>query len=706
MPGRNDDPLALIPTIADDSDVPDLDGPDEDDEEEEVVVKPRAHKLAQATKGKSMDFDEQFQFVLDDPDDKRMLKGKDSNDNDQLKTRGQLSTIDEKIAEVRNRRKKKTKSESVVEEKPANDDLEDESYEMEIEQDSAADKMKVKEAKKKKSGKNKQKDEFFEESPPFNPDQVFSDMKISRPLLKALSAMGLHSPTPIQAATVPIALLGRDLCACAVTGSGKTIAFSLPILERLLYKPHQTAPCTRVLVLAPTRELCVQIHQVFRQLTQFAHNITCCLSTGGLDLKSQEAALRLQPDIVIATPGRLIDHIHNSPTFTLQNIEILVLDEADRMLDEYYFEQMKEVINNCSRTRQTMLFSATMTDQIKDLIQVSLNRPIRLFIDDNQSVAPYLRQEFIRVREHREGDREAIVTALLTRNFHDRVIVFAQTKRQCHRMHVMLGLLGLKVGELHGDLSQTQRLDTLRRFKNEEIDILLATDLAARGLDIENVKTVINFILPNTLKHYIHRVGRTARAGKTGRSISLVGENERQLLKDILKTCKVPAKMRIIPQEIVQMFRNKLEELEPDIEEILKMEYGEKMINSCETQINKAEQQLKQGKTAGTTPAREWFQSRKERKNEQDKLRLGSYNGKKKKLSKEEREKIEKTKANPKTADDRVKFEMQKVAQFRSRQEKDTTKRSRDTSSFETDMTNDKPQRKSKSVPPTKKSKR
>jgi len=217
-----------------------------------------------------------------------------------------------------------------------------------------------------------------------------------------------------------------------------------------------------------------------------------------------------------------------------------------------------------------------MTDQIKDLIQVSLNRPIRLFIDDNQSVAPYLRQEFIRIREHREGDREAITAALLTRTFHDRVIIFAQTKKQCHRMHVMLGLLGLKIGELHGDLSQTQRLDTLKRFKNEEIDVLIATDLAARGLDIDNVKTVINFILPNTLKHYIHRVGRTARAGKTGRSISLVGENERHLIKDILKTCKVPAKMRIVPQEIIQIFRNKLEELEPDIEEILKIEYGEK----------------------------------------------------------------------------------------------------------------------------------
>ncbi|CAF4571662.1 unnamed protein product [Rotaria sp. Silwood1] len=700
------DPLALIPTIDDDdNDVPDLDGPDDDDDnDDELIEKARAHKLAQATKGKSIDFNDEFQFVLDDPDEKRILKQKDDND-DQLKARGQLSTIDAKIAQVRNRRKKKNKSE-VEDEQSSTNNLEDESYEMEIEHESVTDKMKIKEAKKKKSSKNKKQDEFFEESPPFNPDQVFSEMKISRPLLKALSAIGLHSPTPIQAATVPIALLGRDVCACAVTGSGKTIAFALPILERLLYKPHQTAPCTRVLILAPTRELCVQIHQVFRQLTQFAHNITTCLSTGGLDLKSQEASLRLQPDIVIATPGRLIDHIHNSPSFTLQNIEILVLDEADRMLDEYYFEQMKEVINNCSRTRQTMLFSATMTDQIKDLIQVSLNRPIRLFIDDNQSVAPYLRQEFIRIREHREGDREAIIAALLTRTFNDRVIVFAQTKRQCHRMHVMLGLLGLKIGELHGDLSQTQRLDTLKRFKNEEIDILIATDLAARGLDIESVKTVINFILPNTLKHYIHRVGRTARAGKTGRSISLVGENERHLLKDILKTCKVPAKMRIIPQEIIQIFRNKLEELEPDIEDILKMEYGEKMLQSCETQLDKAEKRLKQNKTNDTNPKREWFQTRNERLQEQEKLRLDSYNGKKKKLSKEEREQIQKNKSIPKTADDRVKFEMEKVAKFQTRQTENTSKRSRESSSFKTDLTKDKPQRKSKSAPPTKKSKR
>ncbi|CAF0910034.1 unnamed protein product [Didymodactylos carnosus] len=630
----------------------------------------------------------------DQEDDDNNDDGMNDSDNDEipfnedmkLQSRGQLSTIDEKIALLRNKRKKDKKllNGSQTETKKTDDnttniddtttnveDIEDESYEMEMEQP-VKDKMKIKQSKKKAAKKKKEEDEYFEESPPFNPDQVFSDMKISRPLLKALATMGLHSPTPIQAATVPLALMGRDICACAVTGSGKTIAFALPVLERLLYKPHQTAPSTRVLILAPTRELCVQIHQVFRKLSQFSHNISVCLSTGGLDLKSQEASLRLQPDIVIATPGRLIDHIHNSPTFTLNNIEILILDEADRMLDEYYFEQMKEVINNCSRTRQTMLFSATMTDQIKDLIQVSLNRPIRLFIDDNKSVAPYLRQEFIRIREHREGDREAIIAALLTRTFRERVIVFAQTKRQCHRMHVMLGLLGLKIGELHGDLSQTQRLDTLKRFKNEEIDILIATDLAARGLDIENVKTIINFVLPNTLKHYIHRVGRTARAGKTGRSLSLVGENERQIIKEILQTCKVPAKMRIISQEVIQMFRNKLNELERDIEEVLKMEYGEKMLNSCEKQLDKAQSKLssekKQNGEGQPVNDREWFQNRADRQKEKETLRLGNHS--KKKLSKQEREQMKKKTSSSKTAEGRAEFEINKVAQFQIREAK------------------------------------
>nr|XP_020025524.1 probable ATP-dependent RNA helicase DDX27 isoform X2 [Castor canadensis] len=676
--------LGLIGTIGEDEEVPVEPESDSGDEEEEgPIVLGRKQKALQ--KNRSADFNPDFVFT----EKEGMYDGSWALADvmNQLKKKRAVTTLDEKIEKVRKKRKAEDKEAKAgkLEEKEAKvacdleeqEDVEGKEEAGSADEDSdsdyssadekvltQADTLKVKERKRKKKGQ--EAGGFFEDASQYDENLSFQDMNLSRPLLKAITAMGFRQPTPIQKACIPVGLLGKDICACAATGTGKTAAFSLPVLERLIYKPRQ-APVTRVLVLVPTRELGIQVHSVTRQLAQFC-SITTCLAVGGLDVKSQEAALRAAPDILIATPGRLIDHLHNCPSFHLSSIEVLILDEADRMLDEYFEEQMKEIIRMCSHHRQTMLFSATMTDEVKDLASVSLKNPVRIFVNSNTDVAPFLRQEFIRIRPNREGDREAIVAALLTRTFTDHVMLFTQTKKQAHRMHILLGLLGLQVGELHGNLSQTQRLEALRRFKDEQIDILVATDVAARGLDIEGVKTVINFTMPNTVKHYVHRVGRTARAGRAGRSVSLVGEEERKMLKEIVKTARAPVKARILPQDVILKFRDKIEKMEKDVYAVLQLEAEEKEMQQSEAQINTAKRLLEKGKEkAEQEPERSWFQTKEERKKEKISKALQEFDlalrGKKKrkKFMKDAKKKGEMT------AEERSQFEILKAQMFAER---------------------------------------
>jgi ATP-dependent RNA helicase DDX27 len=426
---------------------------------------------------------------------------------------------------------------------------------------------------------------FFADDGSYNTDlaSTFLTMNLSRPILKAITSLSFHTPTPIQAATIPAALLGKDIVGNAVTGSGKTAAFIIPILERLLYREKgKKAAATRCLILVPTRELAVQCFEVGTKLA--AHtDIRFALIVGGLSLKAQETILRSRPDVIIASPGRLIDHLRNSPSFNIDALDVLVLDEADRMLSDGFADELAEIIKACPVSRQTMLFSATMTDSVDELVRMSLDKPVRLFVDPKRSTAKGLVQEFVRVK--READRAPILVTLCKRTFKERVIVFYRSKKLAHQMRVMFGILDLKADELHGDLTQEQRLSSLQSFRDGKVDYLMATDLASRGLDIKGIETVINYDMPGQLAQYLHRVGRTARAGKKGRSVTLVGEADRKMLKGAIKHSGGEDKVRhrVVPPEVVEKWRGHLETLQDDIELVLQEEKEAKHVSSVLT---------------------------------------------------------------------------------------------------------------------------
>ncbi|RLN28601.1 hypothetical protein C2845_PM05G17990 [Panicum miliaceum] len=505
--------------------------------------------------------------------------------------RRRTTSIDEKISQLRKGRGKPVLSDNS---EGGSGSGEDDSDEDEVEGESGDE-----------------EDELAEKGASFHANS-FLELNLSRPLVRACEALGYQKPTPIQAACIPLALTGRDICGSAITGSGKTAAFSLPVLERLLFRPKRV-PAIRVLILTPTRELAAQIHSMIEKLAQFT-DIRCCLIVGGLSTKVQEVALRSMPDIVVATPGRIIDHVRNSLSVGLEDLAVVILDEADRLLELGFSAEIQELIRMCPKRRQTMLFSATMTEEIDELVKLSLNKPVRLEADPSLKRPATLTEEFVRIRRTRESNQEAVLLALCLKTFKQNVIIFSGTKQSAHRLKIIFGLSGLKAAELHGNLTQAQRLEALELFKKQEMDFLIATDIAARGIDIVGVRTVINFSCPRDVKTYLHRVGRTARAGREGYAVTFVTDDDRSLLKAIAKKAGSQLKSRIVAEKPVADCAKLIEELEDQISTIFREEREEMEVRKAEMELAKVENMMAHKDDIYSRPKRTWFATEREKK--------------------------------------------------------------------------------------------
>ena len=445
----------------------------------------------------------------------------------------------------------------------------------------------------------------------------FSQLRLSKPLMRAVSELGYSRPTPVQSGVIPYAVAGKDILANAATGSGKTAAFMLPILERLFVRSNKRSAVTRVLVLLPTRELANQCMAMTEQLGKYA-DIRCALVVGGLSMAAQEQELRQRPDIVLATPGRLIDHIRNTASVHLDELEVLVLDEADRLLELGFVDELREIVKMCPRQRQTMLFSATLSPSVSDLVLLSLNQPVKVTIDPFDSVVERLTQEFVRIKQKASVDeetreREAIVLALCQRSFKQRVLVFCQSKEECHRLFLLFSFFQLRAAELQGNLTQTQRMEALELFRSGAVHFLICTDLASRGLDIAGVAAVINTSMPAQLRLYIHRVGRTARAGQAGRAVTLVGFHERKSVKAIMKRTTETVHARVVPASVLNKYKQRVEQLQADMAAVLEQERMDKVERVAEMEVNRARNTLLHEADIRARPARTWFQSQQEK---------------------------------------------------------------------------------------------
>jgi ATP-dependent RNA helicase RhlE len=368
----------------------------------------------------------------------------------------------------------------------------------------------------------------------------FSEFNLHASLQRALGQAGFGTPTPIQAQAIPVGLAGRDLIGTAQTGTGKTAAFVLPILHRLLNDPRKLGR-TRALIVTPTRELAEQIHTTIRRFSQ-GSNIRSATVYGGVGMAPQERALRAGVEIIVACPGRLLDHIERG-TAKLDGVEALVLDEADQMLDMGFLPAVKRILNHLPRERQTMMFSATFAPELQQLATQVLRQPARVDAGTNAPVKT-VAHALYPVAQHL---KTALLLKLLRETDTQSVLIFTRTKHRANRVAEQIGRQGYAVAALHANKSQNQRQMALDGFRAGKVQILVATDIAARGLDIATVSHVINYDIPDTADTYIHRIGRTGRAEREGDALTLVTGEDTLMIRDIERALKAPITRRTLP---------------------------------------------------------------------------------------------------------------------------------------------------------------
>jgi ATP-dependent RNA helicase RhlE len=376
----------------------------------------------------------------------------------------------------------------------------------------------------------------------------FTDLGLAEALLRAVKEQGYDKPTPIQAQAIPQVLKGGDLMGGAQTGTGKTAGFTLPMLHRLAAQPRKLdargRALIRALILTPTRELAAQVEESVRTYGKYLP-LTSMVMFGGVGMNPQVDRLRKGVDILVATPGRLLDH-HQQRTLDLSHVEIFVLDEADRMLDMGFIHDIKKVLAVLPAKKQSLLFSATFSDEIKALADRLLNQPMLIEVARRNAAADTVAQVVHPVG--RERKKELLAHLIKQGDWHQ-VLVFARMKHGANRLTDYLNDVGISAMAIHGNKSQTARTKALADFKSGELQVLVATDIAARGIDIDQLPHVVNFELPNVPEDYVHRIGRTGRAGASGEAVSLVCLDEEIFLKDIERLIK-----RSIPREPIAGF--------------------------------------------------------------------------------------------------------------------------------------------------------